>query len=105
VYKPFWDFQRGDIQSWEHLHRKSIEDAQKHLSSGDVPKLLEVVLDRLYTLRNQIMHGGATYKSKVNRSQLKDGCNILKLLIPVMIDIMIDNHGEDWGKIYYPVIG
>ena len=68
-------------------------------------KLIEVVLDRLYMLRNQIMHGGATYKSKVNRAQVKDAVNILKLFIPIIIDIMIENRNEDWGEIYYPVVG
>jgi len=70
-----------------------------------VDKLIEVLLDRLYTLRNQIMHGGATYKSKVNRAQVRDACNILKLFIPIIIDIMMEHWEEDWGEIYYPVVG
>jgi hypothetical protein len=52
-----------------------------------------------------MMHGGATYKSKVNRAQVKDAVNILKLFIPIIIDIMIENRNEDWGEIYYPVVG
>ena len=71
----------------------------------EVDKLIEVLLDRLYTLRNQIMHGGATYKSKVNRAQVRDACNILKLFIPIIIDIMMEHWEEDWGEIYYPVVG
>ncbi|MGX2987135.1 hypothetical protein [Ursidibacter sp. B-7004-1] len=60
---------------------------------------------RLYTLRNQIIHGGATYNSRVNREQLRDGCNVLKLLIPAMLQIMMENHSEiDWGKPFYPVV-
>ena len=67
-------------------------------------KLIELLLDRLYTLRNQIMHGGATYKSKVNRAQVRDAGNILKMLIPIIIDIIIENRNENWGEIYYPVV-
>jgi hypothetical protein len=70
-----------------------------------VAKLIEVVLDRLYMLRNQLMHGGATYKSKVNRAQVRDACNILKLFIPIIIEIIMENKNEDWGEIYYPVVG
>jgi hypothetical protein len=63
-----------------------------------------LVLDRLYTVRNQLIHGGATYQSKVNRSQVKDASEILSFLVPLMIDIMITNINEDWGTINYPVI-
>jgi hypothetical protein len=105
IYKPFWDHHRGETKDWKSMHEKSIADAQKYLSNQDVPKLLEVVLDRLYTLRNQLMHGGATFKSKVNRTQLRDGCSILNMLLPVIIDIMMENKNVDWGKINYPVVG
>jgi len=104
IYKPFWDAQRGENVNWKKLFDKSNEDANRYLSKNEVAKLIEVVLDRLYMLRNQLMHGGATYKSKVNRTQVRDACNILKLLIPIIIDIMMENSKEDWGEIYYPVV-
>ena len=34
--------------------------------------VLSVVLSRIYTLRNQLMHGGATWSSSVNRDQIRD---------------------------------
>lgn len=104
VFKPFWEFQRKQVKDWKKLHYKSINDAHKYLSGQQVPQLLELVLDRLYTLRNQLVHGGATYQSKLNRSQVKDACSILKLLVPIIIDIMIQNGKEDWGRVHYPVI-
>ncbi len=67
-------------------------------------KLAEIVLDRLYILRNQLIHGGGTFESKVNRKQLKDGVNMLELLVPTIINIMLQNNEEDWGTVYYPVI-
>lgn len=104
LFKPFWDFQRTKKRNWKAAHEKSIEMAASFLSKREVTKLMEVVLDRLYTLRNQILHGGATYKSKVNRAQVRDANNILKLLVPIVIDIMLAHTGEDWGEIYYPVV-
>jgi hypothetical protein len=104
VYKPFWDFQRKETRQWEPQFQKSVADANHFLAKNKVPELLEVVLDRLYVLRNQIVHGGATYKSRANRSQVRDGCNMLKLLMPVIIEIILDNSNEDWGKVYYPVV-
>ena len=74
------------------------------MANQQVPELLGAVLDRLYTVRNQLIHGGATYQSKVNRSQVKDASEILSFLVPLMIDIMIKNINEDWGTINYPVI-
>lgn len=104
IFKPFWDAQRGENINWKKLFEQSNKDANRFLSNNEVAKLIEVVLDRLYTLRNQIIHGGATYKSKVNRAQVRDACNILKLFIPIIIDIMIENRNEKWGAIYYPVV-
>lgn len=104
IYKPFWDYQRGEIKDWKKLFESSVSDSLKFLSNQKVVELLEVVLDRLYTLRNQLVHGGATYKSDINRSQVQDGKNILSMLVPLIIDIMIENENADWGDIYYPVI-
>jgi hypothetical protein len=104
VYKPFWEFQRGEIKDWKKPYEKSVSDSMKNLSAQNVEGLLEVVLNRLYTLRNQLMHGGSTFKSDVNRSQVKDGNNMLKLLVPLVIEIMLTNNDEDWGEIYYPVL-
>lgn len=104
VYGPFWDCQRGERTEWEKGFEKSINDASKALSQRNVNYLLRIVLDRLYILRNQLIHGGATYKSKVNRAQVRDGSNLLISLLPVMIDIMMANSDHEWGTIYYPPI-
>ena len=104
VYGPFWDFQRGEARDWERGFQKSISDANQALSKKNVNYLLRIVLDRLYVLRNQLIHGGATYKSSVNRSQVKDGGNLLISLLPMVIDIMLGHPEEDWGKIYFPVV-
>lgn len=102
VYGPFWDAQRGMKINWEKGFNQSIADANNALAKKNVNYLLRIVLDRLYILRNQLIHGGATYKSKVNRSQVQDGCKILINLLPIMIEIMMENSNEDWGEIFYP---
>lgn len=102
VYGPFWDFQRGTGRNWERGFQQSIIDANNALSNQNVPYLLRIVLDRLYVLRNQLIHGGATYNSKVNRAQVRDGANLLAALLPVVIELMILNSDRDWGRIYYP---
>jgi len=102
--KYFWVAQRENHQNWERSFKSTIEKGSRYLANQEVDKLLEIVLDRLYTVRNQLLHGGATYKSKVNRAQVKDAGNILSFLMPVIINIMIENIDDDWGPIKYPVI-
>lgn len=46
------------------------------------PRLLSIVLDRLSVLRNQRIHGGATWASAVNHAQVKDGADILGVGCP-----------------------
>jgi hypothetical protein len=104
AYKRFWDANKNSSIDWQGPFEKTKLDSKNYLEQQRVDKLLEVVLDRLYTVRNQLLHGGATYKSKVNRAQVKDATRILGFLMPVIIDIMITNIDDDWGEINYPVI-
>lgn len=104
VFEKFWEFNRGDIDNYEVSFNKSIVMALNCLSKENIEGLMEIVLERLYTLRNSIMHGGSTYNSKLNRAQLKDACNIMQLLVPIIIEIMLENSEHDWGEIAYPVV-
>ncbi|OOF50853.1 hypothetical protein BKK52_01535 [Rodentibacter trehalosifermentans] len=107
VYQPFWDYHNGKISEKEFqlAFERSKEKAYSALEKGKTQYILEVIFSCLYTLRNQILHGGATYNSSANRAQLKDGCRVLSLLISEMLQIMMENHQEiNWGKPYYPVV-
>jgi hypothetical protein len=66
--------------------------------------VLGTLFDRLYVLHNQLVHGGATWGSKTNRQQVKDGARLFALLVPIYIDLTIENLGEDWGKPNCPVV-
>jgi hypothetical protein len=46
--------------------------AHAALGQRDTVTVLSVVLSRIYTLRNQLMHGGVTWNSSVNRDQIRD---------------------------------
>lgn len=59
---------------------------------------------RLYTLRNQLMHGGATWNSSVNRAQVRDGRSLLARMIPVMLGVMMSNPVSFQGHLFYPVV-
>ena len=107
VYQGFWDYQNQKIsqQSWKEdfeQERKTVHKALKEKASVDI---LLIVFNRLYTLRNQIIHGGATCNSSVNRWQLQNACNILAALLPSFIFVMLENaQSLDLGKPFYPVV-
>jgi hypothetical protein len=104
LFKLFWDFHRGEVKDWEKEFEKSIILADTYLAKQDIVNLLEIVIDRLYVLRNQLIHGGATYKSKLNRKQLREANNILLFIVPTIIHLMLVNHQHNWGEIYYPIV-
>ncbi|MGR6873355.1 hypothetical protein ACU6U9_13840 [Pseudomonas sp. HK3] len=106
VYSGFWQAKRDDVNSdgWREPFDQLSVSALNHLSRQNVPQLLSIVLDRLFVLRNQLIHGGATYASQVNREQVEDGAQLLSSLVPIMIEIMLHAESEDWGNIYYPIL-
>ena len=70
----------------------------------DTKKVLAIIFDRLYVLRNQLIHGSATWNGKVNRDQTRDGTKILDKLIPTIIYLMMESGNEYWGDAAFPVV-
>ena len=104
IFQPYWNHLRGIETEYETALQSSLNKASRFMSEGRVADLLYEVLTRLYVLRNQLFHGGATFQGKVNRSQVKDGAAMLEKLVPVIIEIMIQNKQEDWGKASFPPV-
>ncbi|WP_198335600.1 HEPN domain-containing protein [Psychrobacter celer] len=107
AFTPFWQYQNGSFsqKAWEEDFDKDKKQALKYLSNkNNTDRLLTIVFDRLYTIRNQIVHGGATYASSVNRKQVKDAVNILGDFLPLITDIMMNHPEQDWGKPFYPPV-
>ena len=105
VYQPFWTHhnrEQGHHQDWERGYRSNTEAVLRALSQGS-PTVLRELFYRLYTLRNQLLHGGATWKSSVNRHQVEAGARIMSSLVPHFIEVMIE-HPNDWGPPRYPVV-
>ena len=106
IFGPFWNFQNGHegFDDWEVKFNESKSIALKALQNKNTLVILEILFDRLYTLRNQILHGGATWNGKINRSQVQDGQSIIGFLVPNFLQIMMDNQNENWGKLVFPVV-
>ncbi len=106
VFEPFWKGLRehDSTERWKEKFVSSKKAAIASILAGDTPKVLSIVFDRLYVLRNQLVHGGATWNSTVNRAQLKDGTAIMMAITPILIGLMLDHSELDLGEIMYPVV-
>jgi hypothetical protein len=106
VFQPFWDFHNGQIteEAWQLAFQKSKASARRALGRIDTQKVMGVMFDRLYTLRNQLLHGGATWNSNINRSQISQGAEIMGQVVPVVIHLMMNDYQRVWGDACYPVV-
>ena len=110
VFQPFWDAvnnPRSDGSIPEHW-RESFEEARQRvhraLAQQDTERVLYEVFVRLYTLRNQLMHGGSSWNSSVNRAQVRDGRALMARVLPVMLAVMMNHPTQFEGRPFYPVI-
>ena len=106
VFRPFWNYYNGvaGYSDWESRFQRERIRVNEALSRTDTGTVLTTLFNRLYVLRNQLVHGGATWNSSVSRSQARDGASIVSTLVPIMVDIMMDNRDQDWGPPYYPIV-
>lgn len=106
VYHPFWQHQNGvpGYDDWAEKLERSKTAINHALREHDTVRVLSILFDRLYVLRNQLVHGGATWNSEVNRDQVRDGASLLGCLLPIFIDLMMDNPDHEWPMPNYPVV-
>ncbi len=106
VYQPFWKHVNGveGYGDWEAWFDREQDHIGRALARQETRLVLNMLFDRLYVLRNQIMHGGSTWNSSVNRSQVRDGAAIMAFLVPIFVKVMMDHPEEPWGTNYYPVV-
>jgi hypothetical protein len=83
--------------------KKSKFDAQTWYLERRWVMILERVMERIYLIRCQLMHGAATHAGKLNRVSLRRCAIMLRHLLVAVFLVVID-HGadEDWGHLCYP---
>ena len=105
VFQPFWDHEAGlGHDNWEDKFDDSRSAVHYALVERNTGVILNTVFDRLYTLRNQLLHGAATWNGSVNRGQVRDGASIMAFLAPLFIGLMMSRPEIDWGSPDYPVV-
>lgn len=98
--KHFWhdpDAERGRRPDrWAYKTRTDYVD-------GAWQRILSPLLDRIYLLRCQLVHGAATSDSRLNRDGVRRCAQMLHHLSIAALDVYIDSGAStDWGKLCYP---
>ena len=79
VFQPFWNHLNGlpEEKPWESLFQSDVSKVYISLLAKNTTLILRKLFQRLYVLRNQLVHGGATWKGSVNRPQVEVGARIM----------------------------
>lgn len=111
VFMPFWYAVSGSqrARNWEDQFQRANERVCKAKRYSNVRGVLLEVFLRLYTLRNQLFHGGATFAAGWSGQQVRHGAKIMEALVPVILEIMrvdieMNPDSDVWGLIAYPRI-
>lgn len=96
----FWE-EPGQIRAKKS--KKVKFDAQTWYIAGNWTLILDRLIERIYLLRCQLIHGAATYNGSLNRTAVRRCSVMLGHLLPAILLIWID-HGadENWGQMCYP---
>lgn len=106
VFQPFWQYHNNKEriednskaeQQWQDDFKTANAYANKALGHKNTEAVLSVIFSRLYTLRNQTMHGGSTWNGSLNRDQMRDAVAFMSKFVPSIIEIMMDSAHEVWG--------
>lgn len=107
LYEPYWLYMNGRSRNarWkEKFDREAARVRDALLRTDDDAALgtvLDLVFQRLKTLRNQLFHGGATWGGDRNRDSVGHGAHLMAALVPVFVKITRSNPGVDFGRPYY----
>jgi hypothetical protein len=96
----FWQ-EPGQIRASKS--KKAKYDARTWYLDAKWGLILDRLVERIYLLRCQLVHGAATFGGKLNRQSLARCITMLRHLMNAILLALID-HGaeEDWGAMCYP---
>lgn len=111
IYGVYWKYDLDQTTKtqkdamWEEKRKNLTKTISAGLTAnGDILHALNCIFDLLYVLRNQLIHGLATYKGSVNRDQVQYGSMILATAVPCFATLMLGYPDIDWGESPYPPI-
>ncbi len=82
---------------------QDVNHLDQHLKNREYGEVLHQVMERLFVLRGQIVHGASTRGSRHNRSALRFAAQLLEQFVPAILHIVIERGcGDDWPELCYP---
>lgn len=66
--------------------------------------MLLALFDRRYTLRTRLFTAVQPIPVRPAAAGLKDACRLPGCLLPVIVYILQQSLGEDWGRSFYPFV-
>lgn len=90
-----------EASAWKRALNISQKAMKKALDDKKTDKILEILFGRLYVLRNQLIHGSATWNGPVNREQVVDGHKIISQLQPIFLSVMMKHPHKNWRGLSY----
>ncbi len=100
LFEKYWADPGGDHDTLLQVYR---DEAAAGLTNGSGLSVLQNVFKRLYVMRIQVFHGASTKGSSLNRRTLNQSADLLRALLPAMIEVMIQRGVRtDWGRISFP---
>ncbi len=107
VFQNFWNHYNTahecepthECDNWDVAFRREEKAVNNSIDSRNTEKILCILFERLYTLRNQLVHGGSSWNSGISRSQVMEGATIMEALVPNFIYLMMEGEGPklEWG--------
>ena len=96
----FWE-EPGESRA--RKSKKAKFEARTWYIDGNLTLVLDRLIERIYLLRCQLVHGAATYNGSLNRTAIRHCSTMLGHLLLAVLLVWID-HGadEDWGPMCYP---
>ena len=95
---------REKYKKMEEQKNRAKKITRKQIENGNFTPINKTI-DRIYLLRNQVLHGMAAYKDSYNRKQINLCADFLYLLVGRIITAVILDSDKNWGKVSYPPQG
>ena len=103
AFESFWRYYNDvpGYANWEVDFEEAKRKVNKDIDEQNVNEVLSVLFERLYVVRNQIVHGNATWSGGRNIDQLRVGTNIMAFIVPQLITSVMNNREMKLGRPYY----
>lgn len=105
LFAPYWHHKHGHdgYEDWDKHFHLSVSHHEAAIRAKNATNVLSILFDRLHVLRSQLLYGGATWQSSLNRQPIEQAAIVLGTLLPTFITIMIHTPRENWHRPFYPV--